>query len=80
MSLSLSFIECIEWEAEFVLRFKFKWLKWRIKNGFIEKYKYKKLAMNYYVDYLVILMNYKIISFNAACNLFDEFSQKIQTL
>lgn len=74
------FMYFTELEAEFILRFKFKKIIQQIKNGSIDKYTVKKLAINYYLDYLARLVRGKCITFTEACDLLDEASQKIQAL
>ena len=69
-----------EWRAECIFLFKTYWLAFRIKMGFVNKDKVKKIAMKNYLEYVARLMRGKIITLDEACDLFDIVSQKIQAL
>ena len=69
-----------EWKAERILLFKTYWLAFRIKMGFVNKDKVKKIAMMNYLEYLARLMRCKIITLDEACDLLDIASQKMQAL
>lgn len=69
-----------EWRAECILLFKTYWLAFRIKMGFVNKDKVKKIAMMNYLEYLARLMRGKIITLDEACDLLDIASQKMQSL
>ena len=69
-----------EWRAECILLFKTYWLAFRIKMGFVNKDKVKKIAMMNYLEYLARLMRGKIITLDEACVLLDIVSQKMQSL
>ena len=69
-----------EWRAERILLFKTYWLAFRIKMGFVNKDKVKKIAMRNYLEYLARLMRGKRMTYTEACDLLDIASQKIQAL
>ena len=69
-----------EWRAECILLFKTYWLAFRIKMGFINKDKVKKIAMKNYLEYVARLMRGKIITLDEACDLLDIASQKMQAI
>ena len=69
-----------EWRAKCILLFKTYWLAFRIKMGFVNKDKIKKIAMKNYLEYLARLMRGKIITLDEACDLLDIASQKMQSL
>ena len=69
-----------EWRAERILLFKTYWLAFRIKMGFVNKDKVKKIAMKNYLEYVARLMRGKIITLDEACALLDIVSQKMQAL
>ena len=69
-----------EWRAECILLFKTYWLAFRIKMGFVNKDKVKKIAMKNYLEYVARLMRGKIITLDEACELLDIVSQKMQAL
>ena len=69
-----------EWRAERILLLKTYWLAFRIKMGFVNKDTVKKLAVDYYLEYLARLVRGKVITVDEACDLLDIASQKIQTL
>ena len=69
-----------EWRAERIFLFKIYWLVFRIKMGFVNKDKVKKIAMMNYLEYLARLMRGKIITLDEACDLLDRASQKMQAL
>ena len=69
-----------EWRAECILLFKTYCLAFRIKMGFVNKDKVKKIAMKNYLEYVARLMRGKIITLDEACELLDIVSQKMQAL
>ena len=69
-----------EWRAERIVLFKTYWLAFRIKMGFVNKDKVKKIAMKNYLEYVARLMRGKIITLDEACDLLDIASQKMQSL
>ena len=69
-----------EWRAECILLFKTYWLAFRIKMGFVNKDKVKKIAMKNYLECLARLVRGKIITVDEACDLLDIASQKMQAL
>lgn len=69
-----------EWRAKCILLFKTYWLAFRIKMGFVNKDKVKKIAMKNYLEYVARLMRGKIITLDEACDLLDIYSQKMQSL
>ena len=69
-----------EGRAERILLFKTYWLAFRIKMGFVNKDKVKKIAMKNYLEYVARLVKGKIITVDEACDLLDIASQKMQAL